>query len=178
MSKLNNKKIACVATNGFEYSELTEPRKALKKEGAFVEIISLELGDIEGESNGKVAGKVTVDKKIEDANPLDYDGLFLPGGVKSPDTLRMSDEVIKFISDFVELQKPIAAICHGPWTLINAGGVDGKKLTSWPSIQVDLINAGAIWEDREVVRDGNLVTSRKPEDIPVFNREIIELFTE
>jgi len=178
MPKLQGKKIACVATNGFEFSELTKPKEALEKEGAVVEIISLEEGEIQGETKGEPAGTVTVDKVFADADPSGYDGLLLPGGVKNPDTLRADDDAVAFIAHFVEAEKPIGAICHGPWTLINADGVDGKHVTSWPSLRLDLENAGAIWEDSEVVRDGNLVTSRKPDDIPAFNAELAALIAQ
>lgn len=175
MATLDGKKVALVATDGFEWSELTEPKKALEAEGATVEVISPKEGTISGESKGKPAGEVDVDIDIAQANADDYDALLLPGGVKNPDSLRLSEETIAFIKQFVDEDKPIAAICHGPWTLINAGGVDGKRMTSWPSLQVDLENAGADWEDEEVIVDGNLVTSRKPDDIPAFNREVIGL---
>lgn len=178
MAKLTGKKIACVATNGFEYDELTKPKKAYEGEGAIVEVISPEDGEIEGETKGKPAGKVAVDKNIKDADPSEYDALLLPGGVKNPDKLRLSNESIAFIKHFVDSDKPIAAICHGPWTLINAEGVKGKDMTSWPTLRIDLENAGAKWTDKEVVRDGKLVTSRKPDDIPAFNEESITMFSE
>lgn len=176
MANLNGKRIAIVATDGFEWSELTEPKKALDSEGATTEIIAPRPTKIHGESKGEDAGAVPVDKTIDEADPEHYDALLLPGGVKNPDSLRMSEPIIEFIKHFVVKKKPIAAICHGPWTLINAGGVKGKTMTSWPSLQLDLENAGATWTDQEVVLSGNLVTSRKPQDIPAFNREMIELF--
>jgi protease I len=175
-NKLEGKKIAIVATDGFEYSELTKPKEALEAEGAETEIISIKSGEIKGESKGEPAGTVSVDKTFDEADASDYDGLLLPGGVKNPDTLRMHDEAVAFVKEFVEAEAPIAAICHGPWTLINAGGVEGKEMTSWPSLRLDLENAGATWVDKEVVVDVSLVTSRKPDDIPAFNREMITLF--
>jgi protease I len=176
MANLKGKKVAIVATNGFEYSELTEPKKALDEAGAITHVVSLEQGKISGESKGKPAGDVGVDKTLTEAEASDYDALLLPGGVKNPDSLRLSDDAIAFIKEFVDADKPIAAICHGPWTLINAEGVSGKRMTSWPSLRVDLENAGATWEDKEVIVDGNLVTSRKPDDIPAFNKEMLALF--
>lgn len=174
---LHGKRIACVATDGFEYAELMEPKKALEDEGAAVDVIAPHGGEIEGESGGKPAGAVEVDKTLGEAEAGEYDALLLPGGVRNPDTLRLSDEAIAFIRAFVEAEKPIAAICHGPWTLINAGGVRGKHVTSWPSLKLDLENAGAAWEDKEVIRDGILITSRNPKDIPAFNREMIATLT-
>ena len=176
--KLQGKKIACVATNGFEYAELTEPKKAFESEGATVHVISIEPGKIQGETKGKPAGVVSVDMTLDQVDPEDYDALLLPGGLLNPDSLRQNDSAITFVSHFVDENKPIAAICHGPWTLINAHGVSGKRMTSWPSLKVDLENAGAIWEDSEVVHDGMLVTSRKPDDISAFNRESVALFAE
>jgi protease I len=178
MAQLSNKKVAILATNGFEYRELTDPKKALEDAGAKTEVISPEMVQIVGESKGEMKGSIPVDKTVDEANPTEYDALLLPGGVRNPDRLRLSDKAIEFIKHFVDSGKPIAAICHGPWPLINAGGVRGKRVTSWPSLRVDLENAGATWEDKEVLRDGNLVTSRKPEDIPAFNREMISVFAE
>jgi len=176
MAQLDGKRIAIVATNGFEYSELTEPKKALEAEGAKVDVISPESGQIQGETKGEKAGTVPVERSVSEARADEYDSFVLPGGVGNPDKLRMSDEAIALIRGFVDAGKPIAAICHGPWTLINAGGVRGKKMTSWPTLRIDLENAGAEWHDEEVIRDGELVTSRKPDDIPAFNKEIIALF--
>jgi protease I len=178
-TNLDGMKIACVATNGFEFVELDKPKKALEKAGATVEVISPEAGEIQGvDHDEKHPEKTPVDKTFSEAVPDEYDALLLPGGVANPDHLRLSDDAISFIKHFIDEGKPIAAICHGPWTLINAGGVDGKTMTSWPSLQADLENAGAAWVDQEVVRDGMLVTSRKPDDIPAFNGEMIALFAE
>lgn len=178
MNALKNKKIAVLATDGFEFSELTEPVNALDKEGAIVHTISLKKVPIKGWKDSNWATTVNVDFDLEHADPDDYSALLLPGGVMNPDRLRLNEKAIAFIKRFVDSNKPIAAICHGPWTLINAGGVKGKKMTSWPSIKADLENAGAYWIDKDVVRDGNLITSRKPDDIPVFNAEIIKLLSE
>jgi protease I len=179
MAQLDGMKIACVATNGFEFVELDKPKKALEAEGATVHVISPESEMIQGmDHDEKHPEKTQVDKVITDASPEDYDALLLPGGVANPDKLRLSKESIAFIASFVDAGKPIASICHGPWTLINAGAVQGKKMTSWPTLETDLKNAGADWVDEEVVRDGMLVTSRKPDDIPAFNREMIGMFAQ
>ncbi len=164
-------KIAILATNGFEYTELTKPQQYLKDLGHEVHLISPELGEIEAAHND---GSVTVDKKLSDTNPHDYDALVLPGGQANPDTLRTNKEALSFIKDFDSHRKLIAAICHAPWLLIETGIAKGKNLTSWPSLKTDLINAGANWEDSEVVLDGNIITSRNPDDIPAFNKTIEE----
>ena len=169
--------IAVLATDGVEQVELTEPVKALKEAGADVRVISNKDGEIQGFKHHDKGNKIPVDEPLEDADPDDFDGLVLPGGVINPDALRLVPQAIEFIRHFVEEKKPIAAICHGPWTLIDAGGVQGKKMTSWPSLKTDLSNAGAKWIDEQVVRDGDLVTSRKPDDIPAFNKTIIEMFS-
>jgi protease I len=176
--KLKGKRFAILATNGFEQSELEEPKRALEAEGARTEIVSLAQGQIRGWKHTDWGSSVAVDVKIEEANPDNYDGLMLPGGVINPDKLRMDPEAVDFVRAFVKSGKPIAAICHGPWTLINAGGVRGRKLTSWPSLRVDLENAGAQWVDQQVVVDQGLVTSRKPDDLPAFNQKMIEEFAE
>jgi protease I len=176
--KLKGKRFAILATNGFEQSELEEPKRALEAEGARTEIVSLAQGQIRGWKHTDWGNSVAVDVKIEEANPDNYDGLMLPGGVINPDKLRMDPEAVDFVRAFIRSGKPIAAICHGPWTLINAGGVRGRKLTSWPSLQVDLENAGAHWVDQQVVVDQGLVTSRKPDDLPAFNQKMIEEFAE
>jgi protease I len=176
--KLTGKRFAILATNGFEQSELEEPKKALEAAGARADVVSLNQGQIRGWQHTDWGNSVAVDVPIERADSDDYDGLVLPGGVINPDKLRMDPEAIDFVRAFVEAGKPIAAICHGPWTLINAGGVRGRKMTSWPSLQVDLENAGAHWVDQQVVVDQGLVTSRKPDDLPAFNRKMIEEFAE
>lgn len=174
---LKDFKIAILATDGFEQSELAEPKKALEHAGAKVDIVSLKLGKIKGWQHTNWADEFDVDVEVKLANPEEYHALMLPGGVMNPDKLRLHEDAINFIKGFVKKDKPIAAICHGPWTLIDAGAVKGKTMTSWASIKNDLINAGAEWINKEVVRDGNLVTSRRPEDLPAFNEEMIKVFS-
>ena len=174
--RLRGKRVACLVTDGFEYAELVQPKEAIEAEGAAVDVISIHEGDIVGETRGEHAGTVSVDMLAGRAEAARYDGLLLPGGVKNPDRLRIDGDALAFITHFVMNGQPIAAICHGPWTLINAGGVRGRELTSWPSLKLDLENAGATWIDQEVVKDGNLLTSRKPEDLPVFVHAAITLF--
>jgi protease I len=176
--KLDGKRVAIVATDGFEQAELTEPMKALQEAGAKTEIVSVKPGQIQGWKHFDKADFFTVDKTVDQAKPDDYDALMLPGGVANPDQLRINEKAIAFIRHFVDAKKPIAAICHGPWTLIDAGAVRGRKMTSWPSLKTDLRNAGAEWVDQEVVADQGLITSRKPDDIPAFNRKMIEEFAE
>ena len=176
--QLNGKRIAILATNGFEQSELEEPKKALEAAGARTEVVSLNEGQIRGWKHTDWGSSVRVDATVSNVSADKYDGLVLPGGVINPDKLRMDDKAVSFVRGFVESGKPIAAICHGPWTLINAGGVNGRKVTSWPSLQADLTNAGAHWVDQQVVVDQGLVTSRKPDDLPAFNRKMIEEFAE
>ena len=176
MKLLNGLKIAILSTNGFEKSELEEPRKALDAAGAQTFVVSPEKSTIRDFTNDAWGPDVKVDVHLPDANPADYDALVLPGGAMNPDRLRLVPEAIAFVKAFVDAKKPIAALCHGPWTLINARGVKGKTMTSWPTLEVDLINAGANWVDKVTVEDGNLVTCRKPADIPVFNKAMIELF--
>ncbi len=178
MESLQGKKVAILVTDGFEQVELTEPRKALDQAGAKTEVVSPAKGQVKGWNHTEWGDKLPVDVPLQQARPESYDALLLPGGVMSPDHLRMSPDAVRFVKSFVDAGKPIAAICHGPWTLIEAGGVKGKKMTSWPSLQTDLRNAGANWVDQQVVHDGNLVTSRKPDDIPAFNQEMIGLFAQ
>jgi protease I len=173
---LKGARIAIVATDGFEQSELIEPRKALEAEGAQVDIIAPKDGDIQGMEHHDKGSKVHVDRTIDQVKPEDYAALVLPGGVANPDALRTMPNIVVFIKRFFEENKPVAAICHGPWTLVEAGVVRGITMTSWPSLKTDLRNAGANWVDREVVRDGKLLTSRKPDDLPAFCREMIDLF--
>jgi protease I len=175
---LKGKCIAILATDGFEESELFEPRKALEDAGAKVEIISMKSGEIKGWKHTDWGKTVEVTKTVDEAQPSDYDALMLPGGVMNPDKLRMNEKAVAFIRFFTDAFKPIAAICHGPWPLIETGFVSGKKMTSWPSLKTDLINAGASWVDEEVVVDRGLVTSRMPQDIPAFNQKMIEEFAE
>jgi protease I len=177
MNALKGVVVAILVADGFEQSELVEPKKTSENEGAKTVIISPVKNKVRGWSKKNWASEIMVDVALEHANPNEYDALLLPGGVMNPDALRMNDKAVLLVKNFVDNKKPIAAICHGPWTLINAKGVSGKTLTSWPSIKEDLINAGANWVDRSVVIDENLVTSRKPGDIPDFNREMIKLFS-
>lgn len=177
-ASLQGKKVAILVADGFEQVELLEPRKALDEAGAKTEVVSPAKGKVKGWDLKEWGKEVPVDVELETAKPENYDALLLPGGVMNPDHLRMNPKAVEFVRTFVESDKPIAAICHGPWTLIEAGAVRGKTMTSWPSLKTDLRNAGANWVDQESVRDGRLVTSRKPDDIPAFNREMIQLFTE
>ena len=172
--QLKGKKIAILATDGFEQVELTEPKKALEQAGAKTEVISPKSGEIKGWKFTDWGDKVKVDKTLDQAKSEDYDALVLPGGVINPDHLRMEPKAVQFVKEFAQSGKPVAAICHGPWTLIEAGIVRGKTITSWPSLKTDLKNAGANWVDEQVVEDGNLITSRKPDDIPAFSRKVIE----
>ena len=174
-TRLVGRSVAVLATDGFEYSELTEPKRLLEEAGAEVTVIAPgDARQIKGWKGGDWAGSVPVDMKLEEADASDFDALVLPGGVINPDKLRTQPAAVKLVQAFAEAGKTVAAICHGPWTLINAGQVDGRKVTSWPSLRQDLENAGAKWEDREVVRDGNLITSRKPDDIPAFANAVID----
>jgi protease I len=175
-SELAGVRVAVLATDGFEQSELLEPRKALDEAGAHTEVVSLESGSIKGWNHKEWGESVAVDRTLESADVRQYDALLLPGGVMSPDHLRMSDKAVAFVKKFFDARKPVAAICHGPWTVIEAGAAEGRTLTSWPSLKTDIENAGGSWVDREVVVDRNLITSRNPKDIPAFNREIAKLF--
>lgn len=175
---LAGKRIAVLATDGFEQVELTQPVEALKSAGAKVEIVSPKDGEIQGFKHHDKGDKFPVDRSLSEANPGEYDGLVLPGGVINPDALRLEEEAIAFIQGFTDASKPVAAICHGPWTLINAGAVNGRRMTSWPSLRADLENAGAEWVDEEVVVDNGLVTSRNPDDLPAFCARMIEAFGE
>ena len=174
MGDLSGKRVAMLATDGFEQSELLEPKKALEQAGAKVDVISLDRGRIRGWQHDHWGEEVPVDRVVGEAAAEEYDALVLPGGVMNPDKLRTRADVLAFVRVFFDEHKPVGAICHGPWTLINAGVVKGRHLTSWPSLQRDLENAGARWTDEEVVAENGLVTSRKPADIPAFNRRLIE----
>jgi protease I len=177
-NELNGKRVAIVATDMVEQVELLEPRKALDEAGAQTEVISLEPGKIQGFNHYDKGDEIPVDRTIEEASADEYDALLLPGGVGNPDVLRMDENVVSFVRDFFEQGKPVAAICHGPWTLVEAAVVRGRTLTSWPSLQTDIRNAGGTWVDEEVHVDQGLVTSRKPDDIPAFNEKMIEEFAE
>ena len=173
-NELKGKRVAIVATDMVEQVELLEPRKALDEAGATTDLISIEPGTIQGFHHYDKGDEIPVDRTIEEASAGKYDALLLPGGVGNPDTLRMDENVVSFVRDFFEQGKPVAAICHAPWTLVEAGVVRGRKLTSWPSVQTDIRNAGGNWVDEEVVVDQGLVTSRKPDDLPAFNAKLVE----
>jgi len=175
---LNGKKVAILVENGFEQVELDEPKRALEEAGAQTKIISPQVGTVLGWQHNNWGDKFPVDVPLERASAQDYDALLLPGGVMNPDKLRMNPKAVQFVRAFFDAKKPVAAICHGPWTLINADVAKGRTLTSYPSLQVDLKNAGATWVDREVVVDAGLVTSRNPDDLPAFNRKMVEEFAE
>jgi protease I len=170
-----SQRIAVLATDGFEQSELLEPVRALREAGALVQIIAPRSGEIQGMKHAEKGVVAQVDLTLAEAKAEDFDALVLPGGVANPDELRTIPAAVAFVKHFVQAGKPIAAICHGPWTLVEAEGVRGRTVTSWPSLRTDLKNAGAHWVDREVVVDGNLITSRKPDDLPAFNRELLDL---
>jgi protease I len=178
MGKLDGKRVALLVADGFEQVELTEPRKALEAAGAKTDIVSPAQGEVQGWNHDEKGDKFRVDEPLNHARSDDYDALVLPGGVRNPDQLRTMTRAIEFIKGFFAAGKPVAAICHGPWVLIEADVVKEKLMTSWPSLQTDLINAGARWVDRDVVTDHGLVTSRKPADLPAFNRKMIEEFAE
>jgi protease I len=176
--KLQGKKVAILAADMFERVELEEPRKALEEAGATTEIVSIDSGEIQGFDHFDPAKKIKVDKTVEEVSVDDYDALLVPGGVGNPDQLRGDENAVRFVRDFVESKKPLAVICHGPWVLVEAGVVRGLTLTSWPTLQTDIRNAGGNWVDKEVVVDSGIVTSRKPDDIPAFNKKMIEEFCE
>lgn len=178
MAKLNGKRIAIVVTDGFEQVEMTEPKQALEREGAKTVIVSPKEGKVKGWKHTDWGDSFNVDMKLSEARESEFDALLLPGGAMNPDKLRLEPEAVNFVRRFFEAGKPVAAICHGPWLLIDAGVAKGRTVTSWPSIRLDLKNAGANVVDEEVVVDRGLVTSRKPDDIPAFNRKMIEEFAE
>jgi protease I len=178
MGKLDGKKVAVLFTDGVEQVELDKPVEGLKNEGAEVEYLTLEPGEVQAFNHLDHADKIQVDSAVKDASADDYDALLLPGGVANPDFLRGDEDAVGFVRSFVEQAKPIGAICHGPWTLVEAGVVEGRTLTSWPSLQTDIRNAGGTWVDEEVHVDEGLVTSRNPDDIPAFTEKIIEEFCE
>jgi protease I len=177
-SKLQGKKVAILAADMVERAELVEPRKALEDAGAETHLVSLKPGEIRAFEHFEPADSHQVDKTIEEVQADDYDALLVPGGVGNPDQLRGDENVVAFVRDFFEAGKPVAAICHAPWVLVEADVVRGRKLTSWPTLQTDIRNAGGNWVDQEVVVDAGLVTSRKPDDIPAFNEKMIEEFCE
>jgi protease I len=176
-NSLEGVRVAILATDGFEQSELTEPRKALDAAGALTKVVSPKSGKVRGWNHKEWGDEVQVDQLLDGADPSNYDALLLPGGVMNPDALRMQPKAVAFVKSFFDAGKPVGAICHGPWTVIESGAAKGHRMTSWPSLKTDIRNAGAEWVDQEVVVDANLVTSRKPDDIPAFNRELINLFS-
>jgi len=178
MNELSNKRIAILAADGFEQVELEKPKEALEMAGATTNIVSPSSGQIQGMHHADKGDKFEVDQTLKTAKPEEYDGLMIPGGLLNPDTLRSTPEALDFVRHFFSTGKPVAAICHAPWVLIDAGVVSGRTLTSWPAIQTDVKNAGGNWVDEEVVVDNGLVTSRNPGDIPAFNDKMIEEFAE
>ena len=176
--KLNGKRIAILATDGVEQVELEKPREALEKAGAETSVVSPADGSVKAWQHDHWGEELAVDVPLSRASPNDFDALLIPGGVMSPDRLRMDDDAVNFVRSFFQQSKPVAAICHGPWMLVEANVVKGREVTSWPSLETDLLNAGAKWVDREVVVDQGLVTSRNPGDIPAFNVRMIEEFAE
>ena len=174
---LKGKKVAILAADMFERVELEEPRKALEDAGADVEVVSIHDGEIKGFDHFDPANTVEVDHTVEQASAEDYDALLIPGGVGNPDQLRGDENAVSFVQQFHQAGKPMAVICHGPWVLVESGVVRGKRVTSWPTLETDIRNAGGDWVDEEVVVDGDLVTSRRPDDIPAFTREMTRLFS-
>ena len=177
-AKLAGKTVAMLVTNGFEQVELTEPRSALEAAGATVHVVSPKRDRVKAWKHVEWGEEFDVDVPLDNARVEDYAGLVLPGGVMNPDFLRLDERAVGFVKRFFDAGKPVAAICHGPWTLVEAGVLEGRRVTSYPSLKTDLRNAGAEWVDEEVVADGGLVTSRKPDDLPAFNRTIIDVFAE
>jgi protease I len=175
---LKGKKVAILVTDGFEQVELFQPREALDQAGAETKVVSLKEGPVKGWDMTKWDKEVPADLTLDNAKPDNFDALLLPGGVINPDKLRMEPKAVSFVKSFFDSGKPVAAICHGPWTIIEAGAARGRKIASWPSLKTDIRNAGAEWVDKEAVTDGNLVTARKPDDIPAFNRAMIQLFSQ
>jgi protease I len=178
-TSLSGRKVAfLVAAEGIEQVELTEPWQAVEKAGGEPVLLSPEAGKVQAFDHLDKADTFDVDVPVADADVADYVGLVLPGGVANPDALRLDSDAVRFVKAFFEAGKPVAAICHAPWVLVEAGVVDGRRMTSWPSLQTDLRNAGAEWLDEEVVVDGSLVTSRKPDDLPAFNERLVEVFAQ
>jgi protease I len=173
---LNGKRIAILATDGVEQVELTGPRDAIQDAGAETELIGLQAGSIQAFNHLDHGEQLKVDRAVKDASVEDYDGLLIPGGVANGDFLRADEAAVRFVADFARAEKPIASICHGPWILVESGVVEGHTITSWPSLRTDVQNAGGTWVDEEVHVDGDLVTSRKPDDIPAFSAKAIEAF--
>ena len=178
VERLSGKKVAILAADGFEQVELTKPRAALDEAGARTTVVSIKPGKIQGMNHADKGDTVAVDRTLEEAKPEDFDALMIPGGLMNPDTLRSSKEALEFVRHFFREGKPVAAICHAPWVLIDASVIRGRTVTSWPAIKTDIRNAGANWVDKDVVVDNGLVTSRRPDDIPAFNNKMIEEFCE
>jgi protease I len=178
MGKLDGKKVAFLFTDGVEQVELDKPAEAVREAGADVDYVSLDEGEIQAFNHLDHGDKIKVDKKVSDVSADDYDALVLPGGVANPDFLRGDEDAVNFVRSFVEQAKPIGAICHGPWTLVEADVLKGRTITSWPTLQTDIRNAGGNWVDEEVHVDEGLVSSRNPDDIPAFNEKIVEEFCE
>lgn len=177
MQNLQGMKVAILVADGFEQVEMVQPRKALENAGASTRIISPNDGQVRGWNHTEWGDKFPVDVTLDHAQAAEYDALLLPGGVMNPDKLRMLPAAVEFVKSFFAADKPVAVICHGPWSIIEAGAAHGRRIASWPSIKTDLKNAGAEWVDEELVIDGNLVSSRKPDDIPAFNRGMIQVFS-
>ena len=177
-NELRGKRVAALVEDGFEQVELVKPKEALQKAGAQVDVVSPQPTKVKGWDHTRWGSEVSVDRRLDDVSAGEYDALLLPGGVMNPDRLRMNEKAVAFVKAFVDSGKPVAAICHAPWTLIEAGAVRGRRVTSYPSLATDLRNAGAEWVDEQVVVDNGLVTSRKPDDIPAFNEKMIEEIAE
>ncbi|WP_328464538.1 type 1 glutamine amidotransferase [Actinoplanes sp. NBC_00393] len=173
-ASIKGKRVAFLATDGVEEVEYTEPRKAVEAAGGTAELVSIKTGEIQAVNHMDKAGTYRVEKSVQEADAGEYDALVLPGGVANPDFLRMDSDAVRFVRDFFNAGKPVAAICHGPWTLVEAGVVDGRTLTSWPSLRTDLVNAGATWVDETVYVDEGLITSRNPDDLPAFCEAVVE----
>ena len=176
--QLRGKRIAALVDHGFEEVELTDPKRALEQAGARVDVVSPQSPKVKGWNHTQWGNEIAVDRRLDEVRADEYDGLLLPGGVMNPDRLRANETAVRLVKAFVDSGKPVAAICHGPWTLIEAGAARGRRMTSWPSLATDLRNAGADWVDMEVVVDNGVVTSRKPDDLPAFNRKMIEEYAE
>jgi len=172
--RIEGKRVAVLATDGFEQSELMEPKRSLEEAGAVTTVVSLKAGEIRGWKDKNWGDSLKVDQVVAEADPEAFDALLLPGGVMNPDQLRMDDDAVEFVAAFIESSKPVGAICHGPWLLVEAGVLEDRTVTRWPSLRTDIENAGGTWVDEEVVVDNGLVTSRNPGDIPAFSKKLIE----
>ncbi|MEP6691062.1 MAG: type 1 glutamine amidotransferase domain-containing protein [Gemmatimonadaceae bacterium] len=175
--RLDGRRIAFLATDGVEQSELTEPMRAVREAGGDAQLLSIQKGEIQGMQHDDKAARFTVDREVQGAHASDYDGLVLPGGVANPDRLRSNADAVRFVKEFFAVDKPVAAICHGPWLLVEADVLEGRTITSWPSLQTDVRNAGGEWVDKAVQVDQKLITSRKPDDLPQFCAKIVDIFS-